>query len=211
MCTCSSCAHTDSFADKGFAAWPRGEAAGPRRSAADYAAHVRYAQQWGRAYDGTMHERKECTVATIGTRAAPERLVIPKARWDTVGYHKKWIEAPETTADYIEQFERLNGLKRQEPAKAPARPHAPAKARKHFRERNRTPGAVNDIGKSATILAMPKPRKSNDSRQKPGRPPMPGRRIVIKLPDEAIEKAKQLGNDNIAEGVREALKRVKAG
>jgi hypothetical protein len=93
----------------------------------------------------------------------------------------------------------------------PARPHTPAKAREHFRERDRTPEAINDIGKSATILAMRKPKKSNDSRQKPGRPPLPGRRIVIKLPDDAIAKAKQLGNDNIAEGVREALKRVKAG
>lgn len=99
MCTCASCSYTDGFKDKGFAAWPRGEPAGPRRSAADYAAHVHYGKQWGRGYSGVMHEPKECTVSTAGTRAAPERLVIPKARWEQVGYHRsqrKWIEAPET-------------------------------------------------------------------------------------------------------------------
>jgi hypothetical protein len=40
MCTCASCEYTDSFAQKGFDAWPRGEPAGSRRSAADYNAHI---------------------------------------------------------------------------------------------------------------------------------------------------------------------------
>lgn len=40
MCSCTSCEYTDSFAKKGFDAWPRGEPAGSRRSAADYNAHV---------------------------------------------------------------------------------------------------------------------------------------------------------------------------
>lgn len=72
MCTCASCEYTDSFAGKSFAEWPRGEPAGPRRSTADYAAHVRYGQQWGRAASGEMHEPKECTSTTSkGTRATP--------------------------------------------------------------------------------------------------------------------------------------------
>lgn len=40
MCTCSSCAYTDSFAGKSFAAWPTGEPAGQRSSEAAYRAHV---------------------------------------------------------------------------------------------------------------------------------------------------------------------------
>lgn len=40
MCTCSSCRYTDSFSDKGFDAWPRGEPAGKRSSEAAYRAHV---------------------------------------------------------------------------------------------------------------------------------------------------------------------------
>jgi hypothetical protein len=39
MCTCSSCRHTDSFAGKGFADWPRGEPKGAAKSKAEYSAH----------------------------------------------------------------------------------------------------------------------------------------------------------------------------
>lgn len=42
MCSCASCSYTDKFAGKGFAEWPRGEPAGPRSSAAAYAAHARH-------------------------------------------------------------------------------------------------------------------------------------------------------------------------
>lgn len=118
MCTCASCSYTDSFADKGFAEWPRGNVAGPKRSAADYAAHVRYGQQWGRAASGEMHQPREVSASLAyynGTRAAPERLQIPQGRWerDGGGYHAKrvWVEAPTTMAEYIAQFDKLNGLK----------------------------------------------------------------------------------------------------
>ena len=40
MCTCASCEYTDGFANKGFAAWPKGDPAGKRVSQAAYAAHV---------------------------------------------------------------------------------------------------------------------------------------------------------------------------
>ena len=43
-----------------------------------------------------------------------------------------------------------------------------------------------------------------------GRPALPGRRVVIKLPEELIEKAEKLGG-TVAAGIREALKRSKIG
>jgi hypothetical protein len=176
MCDCTSCSFTDSFAKKTFADWPRGEPAGPRRSAADYAWHVRHSQVWGRGYDGVMHERKE-------------------------------------VAEYIAQFEKLNGLKKQEPIKAPARPHAPAKAREHFPELDRQP-------ETAKIYAMPKrtpvkeppareqrgvPKRTPFDKRPRGRPAMPGRRIVIKLREEQIRRAEKLGDGNVAQGIRKAL------
>lgn len=48
MCTCASCEYTDGFLDAGFAAWPRGNPAGPRKSAASYAGHV--AHSWAGVY-----------------------------------------------------------------------------------------------------------------------------------------------------------------
>jgi hypothetical protein len=44
MCDCTSCSYTDSFADKGFAEWPRGEPKGKARSDAEYRGHV--AHSW---------------------------------------------------------------------------------------------------------------------------------------------------------------------
>lgn len=46
MCTCASCVATDKLHDAGFAAWPRGNPAG-RKSASEYAAHVRHGLAWG--------------------------------------------------------------------------------------------------------------------------------------------------------------------
>lgn len=40
MCDCTSCKYTDSFAGKGFSAWPRGESKGPAKAKAEYSAHV---------------------------------------------------------------------------------------------------------------------------------------------------------------------------
>lgn len=42
MCDCASCSYTDSFRDKGFAEWPRGEPAGQKASERAYTAHVRH-------------------------------------------------------------------------------------------------------------------------------------------------------------------------
>lgn len=87
----------------------------------------------------------------------------------------------------------------------PARPHAPAKVRKHFRERDRTPEAINDSGKSATILAMPKPKKSINSRRGRGRPAIPGRFVVVKLEERLIQRAEKLGAGSVSAGIRKAL------
>jgi len=46
MCTCTSCKFTDSFRNKSFADWPRGNPAG-RKAASEYAAHVRYSKTGG--------------------------------------------------------------------------------------------------------------------------------------------------------------------
>ena len=48
MCTCASCEFTTNAvqgAGRGFASWPRGNVAGPRRSAADYRGHVAFGER----------------------------------------------------------------------------------------------------------------------------------------------------------------------
>ena len=46
-------------------------------------------------------------------------------------------------------------------------------------------------------------------KRKAGRPALPGRRVVIKLPEEQIKAAAALGAGNVAEGIRVALKRAR--
>jgi len=41
MCNCTVCKNTDSYANKGFDSWPRGNPAG-RKAHAEYIAHVRF-------------------------------------------------------------------------------------------------------------------------------------------------------------------------
>ena len=52
MCSCASCKVTDSFHDKGFAAWPRGEPAGKRSSEAAYRAHVAHSFSGAKKREG---------------------------------------------------------------------------------------------------------------------------------------------------------------
>ena len=42
-----------------------------------------------------------------------------------------------------------------------------------------------------------------------GRPLLPGRRILVKLEEPHIAIARALGNGNISEGIRAALKRIR--
>lgn len=85
------------------------------------------------------------------------------------------------------------------PARAePARTTTPCKAPQHFPERDRTRG-------TAVIYAM---RKAKPQEKKPvGRPALPGRRVVIKLEERHIKRAAELGDKNIAAGIRKALER----
>jgi hypothetical protein len=184
MCTCASCSYTDGYSGKGFAEWPRGKPAG-RSSDRDYAAHVRYAQQWGKG-----HGKPECGKVA---RAAGTRREDPHAKY-------KWPQYADdmTTADYVAVFLRDNNLapeKEKAEAQAPARPAQPCKAEQHFPRGDRT-------AETARIYAMP---KSKPKRASVGRPPLPGRRVVVKLEERQIKAAEKLGGGNIAAGIRKAL------
>lgn len=197
MCQCASCSVTDGYSDKGFAEWPKGEPAGKRASEAAYAAHVAFSCQWGKGKHPAIGKR----AASSGTR-----------REDPHAKYKFPPNGAELTSDaYIGQFLRSNNLaaEKQTPAEAgAARPEQPAKAAPHFPTVNRHGKAGEDSSsQSARIYAMPK----SESKRPIGRPAMPGSRVVIKLPDDLKRKAEKLGGDNIAEGIREALRRVKVG
>ena len=49
---------------------------------------------------------------------------------------------------------------------------------------------------------------SKDKPRPRGRPPVPGRKILVKLPDELIEKARALGG-SVSAGIRKALERAR--
>jgi hypothetical protein len=83
------------------------------------------------------------------------------------------------------------------PALRPGRPDQPGKADRHLPAPDR-----NDAQPGARIYAMP---KSKDKRPI-GRPAIPGRRVVIKLPEELIRRAERLGDGFVAAGIRRALK-----
>ena len=174
MCTCASCKYTDSFADKGFAAWPRGEPAGAASSASAYRAHWSHcnAMRDPVKMGGPFPQRFPYSgIAPI----APNMTAI---RWNA-------------------------GRKMPDTAEAvPARPHAPGKAREHLPEldRQREPGTIYD---------MRKEKAKQDEKRARGRPELPGRKVLIKLPDELIAKAEKLGDGNVSEGTRRALERVK--
>jgi hypothetical protein len=228
MCDCTSCSYTDGFAAKGFAEWPRGNPAG-RKSAADYAAHVRHGRQWGKVdYKGRKRGEPEF----------PDGVPITPLRYRTPtqlnpGLDRKYPEHPNSlqgwsgTADYVEAFIAVNNYvtpeklakraaesaryKAQERAalereKAsptyakPARPATPAKAPQHF-------PAPDRERETAKIYAMPKSKPAKRSR---GRPALPGRFVVVKLEERLITKAEKLGG-KVAAGIREALERAKVG
>jgi hypothetical protein len=202
MCDCTSCSYTDGFAGKGFAEWPRGNPGG-RKSAREYAAHVKHSQQWGKDKEpefsaSDLRIRPEPYFGHSGGGGNGPSLVIPKGRYDSA--RKRWISPPTELREYIAEVERLNGLKKQEPVKAPARPETPAKAPQHFPAQDRP-------RETAKIYAMPKSKPAKRSR---GRPALPGRFVVVKLEERLITKAEKLGG-KVAAGIREALERAKVG
>jgi hypothetical protein len=189
MCTCTSCSYTDGFAGKGFAEWPRGKPAG-KSSVRDYAAHVRHSQQWGRAAGGSMHGKPECAKRASN---GPVRREDPHAKY-------KWPQYAEdmTTADYVAVFLRDNNLAPEKETgrgqPQPVRPATPCKAPQHFPAGDRT-------SEAATIYDMRKEK----AKRSVGRPPLPGRRVIVKLEERQIKAAEKLGAGNIAAGIRKAL------
>lgn len=67
MCTCVSCSYTDSFHNKGFNAWPRGESKGPAKARAEYSAHV------GHSFFGAI-KRREINTDPASFYGAPKGL-----------------------------------------------------------------------------------------------------------------------------------------
>lgn len=170
MCSCASCEHTDSFRDKGFAAWPRGEPAGKRASERAYAAHVAHARL-GASSSIAFSPGQPAIAARLPGLVHNVQPNATAIRWNA-GKKASPVFSPE-----------------------PARPTQPGKAGRHFPARDRP-------RETAIIYAMP---KSKDKARPIGRPPIPGRRVVIKLEEEQIKRAEKLGGGNVAAGIRKAL------
>ena len=187
MCTCASCTATDALADNGFAAWPRGNPAGPRRSAADYAAHVAHGKT-GLATGWTF----KCGAAPKFSNDPPVSDFVG-SRTGTPGCNPV-TQAPRLVLDFIAAGYKKTG-------QAEAQPVSPASACKppqHFPELDRQRGA-------SRIYAMQK----DQPKRIRGRPAIDGRRVVIKLAERDIARARELGGGGkqaIAAGVRMALR-----
>jgi type III secretory pathway component EscU len=54
---------------------------------------------------------------------------------------------------------------------------------------------------------MPKNKVRREKKQRRGRPEIPGRRVVVKLEEAHIKRASELGEGNVAAGIRQALAR----
>lgn len=102
MCQCTSCKYTDSFYARGFSEWPRGNPAG-KRSATDYAAHVRYSKLWGKGRE------------PMPVNASPFPCNGTTWRDPHTNYH---FPAPQLgMTAYVAEFERKNGLRSSQPVK----------------------------------------------------------------------------------------------
>lgn len=229
MCTCTSCEYTDGYADKGFAAWPRGNPAG-RKSAERYAAHVKHAQSWGK-------DRVPELPAGIWNRSP---FPCSGTNWTDPGKDRTYPPADKTlgTAEYVSAFLSSNNYVTEETIEkqahyrrivereeainakrwanvekaraaeaAPPRPDQPGKANPHL------PAVNRHDGPGARIYAMPKAKPKQQAKQEPkrsrGRPAMDGRRVIIKLAEHQIKAAEKLGDGNIAAGIRLAIANAK--
>jgi hypothetical protein len=85
----------------------------------------------------------------------------------------------------------------------PARPAQPGKAEPHF------PNVDRHAETTARIYDMAKERRELRPKRPRGRPAIAGRRILVKLEDRHIQRAKELAGGGpdakIAEGIRKAL------
>ena len=95
MCNCASCEYTDSFADKGFAEWPKGEPKGKRKSAAEYLSHVAFGKATSeRAIPPALLKFKPGQPAVItGGFTPPAPLPAKYRQYIAAGYR---ITTPQT-------------------------------------------------------------------------------------------------------------------
>jgi len=119
---------------------------------------------------------------------------------DPIGYYG--VPAGSSRAEVRDTLLRTFGLLPEKKA-APSRPEAarpaePCKALRHF-------PAPDRRRKAAVIYAMQKRQPNAKPKAPKGRPPIPGRRVVIKLEERHIKRAAELGNGNVAAGIRSAL------
>lgn len=192
MCTCASCSHTDSFAG-----WrPERARDGSlipdmTKGGFDRWPRGNVSGARGSAHDYALH------VSHCGAMSKPIKLGGP---------------FPQTFAGYrgpmpIQQNALAvlwnAGRKMPDAAQtAPARPRAPAKAPEHLPELDRQP-------EPARIYTM-KDHKAKTI----GRPPIAkggAIRKLVTLDPDTISKAKKLGAGKLSAGLREAVRRVKAG
>lgn len=182
MCDCSSCSYTDDFANKGFAAWPRGEPKGFSASRAEYASHAKHCGSSGLPKPWRFVPHQPPKFSTYG-------LVMPIQ------------PAPKFVLDWINARGPI--WKAPDRAEArPASPHAPGKAREHFPELDREPEA-------SKIYTMPKPDKKRPGRPPLVAGGMD--RVLVTLDADTIAKARKLGGGKLSPGLREAVRRVKTG
>lgn len=118
MCTCASCEYTDGFADKSFADWPRGEPAGPRRSAADYSAHVAHLWEGVRRHGVAFEPGQAPIYPSIPGLVHAVQPNATAIRWNA-GRGQKYVEPPEikpvemSTASLLLLARRLRDEERQ--------------------------------------------------------------------------------------------------
>lgn len=196
MCTCASCEYTDSFAGKSFAEWPRGNPAG-RTSASDYSAHAAFSKKTFRhepgKYPFSAGKWTEEEKLADYYRKIPRAPVFPCNGTPGCGPTQP---APKWLHDWI------NRERKASPTYAePARPAQAGKPEQHFPAQDRP-------RETARIYAMSKAKLKTQAKR--GRPALPGRRVVIKLEERHIERARQLGGGglyDVAAGIRKALER----
>lgn len=103
MCDCTSCKTTDAFAKKSFSDWPRGNPAG-KSADRDYAAHV--------AHSKRMSERafSDMELRLVAEPRFPA-WISRSMNLDPHGKYKFFSADVMTTAEYVREWEKLNGLR----------------------------------------------------------------------------------------------------
>lgn len=192
MCNCASCEYTDSFSGwifdaeqdkhvanpecKGFADWPRGEPKGSVTSAKEYRAHQSHCGSGGLPKPWTFKYGEPPKFPAWMNGNGP---IEPLAKW----IRDKVSGVPLTSKGPV-----LPG--------PDARITQACKPAQHLRRRDRPAPPQAEIYNMA----------EEKEKRKTGRPPMPGKRVIVKLEEKQIERVKALGNGSFTKGLRELLK-----